>query len=435
MSDKQAPNKKVPRHWRPVYGPCAWYRLQCPPDWVTTLESGVLTLSPPGSNAMLQLHTQWYPVNDGRQSTLEERLRDRFPRSRVLELNPELGGPSRSWIARGEARLEPNPPWYLRFWDRRVWRRWQSWALSSDSLGVSVLLLHDLECDPEFETLAQRVVDSIVLADEPGVPPEIFRDRVRAYAREHYPDENCSLEADFRLRMGCSSLSLDNLYRVYLRDPQSFNDLIGTALKALCDLQSDLHDESRMQWNAVRHRIMPMLAPEARLGDTMGDSVSAPWIADLAIVYVVDEEQTYWYLRDELLARWGVDRETVHELAMTNLERYFDEHSMEVTVLEGQPGPRIVMPTHRDAYNTTRILSPAFQQELRRSLGSCFAVGAPNRDFFVASSLEPVNALEQIRLQVGADFQRMTHPLTDRLLMVTPDGVCEYSSEPLPLSN
>ena len=56
-----------------------------------------------------------------------------------------------------------------------------------------------------------------------------------------------------------------------------------------------------------------------------------------------------------------------------------------------------------------------------------FAVGIPSRDFFVAISLGSSETVESVRKKVEDDFQNMDHPLSDRLLLVTYDGVTEYA--------
>ena len=68
----------------------------------------------------------------------------------------------------------------------------------------------------------------------------------------------------------------------------------------------------------------------------------------------------------------------------------------------------------------------SFTARLRESVGGDLAVGVPGRDFFVAVSLKSPEMLEHVRGRVKEDFGMMDHPLTDRLLLLTADGACEY---------
>ena len=47
-------------------------------------------------------------------------------------------------------------------------------------------------------------------------------------------------------------------------------------------------------------------------------------------------------------------------------------------------------------------------------------------------SLKSPDMIEHVRGRVHEDFTNMDHPLTDRLLLVTADGVCEYCDPETP---
>jgi hypothetical protein len=60
-------------------------------------------------------------------------------------------------------------------------------------------------------------------------------------------------------------------------------------------------------------------------------------------------------------------------------------------------------------------------------LGATFAVGLPGRDFFVAVGLTSGEVVEHVRVRVQDDFAQVDHPLSERLLLVSPDGVSEFA--------
>ena len=71
-------------------------------------------------------------------------------------------------------------------------------------------------------------------------------------------------------------------------------------------------------------------------------------------------------------------------------------------------------------------MSEDFATRLREVVGGDLAVGLPGRDFFVAVSLKSPDMVQHVRGRVHEDFAQMDHPLTDRLLLLTTDGVSEY---------
>ncbi len=100
---------------------------------------------------------------------------------------------------------------------------------------------------------------------------------------------------------------------------------------------------------------------------------------------------------------------------------------MEFTLAGSEDGPRLLVPSRPDAYNSARLLSGRFHSKLREVLGPTFAVGLPSRDFLVAINLDSPEAVEEVRQRVEDDFRQMDHPLSDKLLLVTRDGVAEYA--------
>src|SRR5207237_7729949 len=108
----------------------------------------------------------------------------------------------------------------------------------------------------------------------------------------------------------------------------------------------------------------------------------------LVVLYVVDESQAYWYIRQDLIESWKLTADELHAVALENLDRYFEEQPMEFTLAGDESGPRLLIPARPDAYNTARLLSEKFHAKLREVMGGAFAAGIPSRDFFVAVSLE-----------------------------------------------
>jgi hypothetical protein len=313
-------------------------------------------------------------------------------------------------------------------WHRRRQRRnWRAWCLRRGSVYIQALYLQADKVDHEAETVASMIVNSIRLSDPPACPPEVFANRVLELARHKFPLLDCKPAPDFQIKIGDSKINLFNFYRSYINAPGQFESIVLPALTTVVQVQGWGKEQTEPGLDDVRDRIMPMLYPEDVWQDRFPNFVGMPWVGGLVVLYVVDESHAYWYIRDDLLDTWRLPLDDLHQIALANLNRYFDEAPMEFTVAGEEEGPRLLIPERPDAYNTARLLSEPFHEKLRGVLGGEFAVGTPSRDFFVAVSLDSSETVEHVRKKVEDDFQQMDHPLSDRLLLVTHDGVTEYA--------
>lgn len=151
-----------------------------------------------------------------------------------------------------------------------------------------------------------------------------------------------------------------------------------------------------------------------------------PWVAGLCVSFVLDEKDSYRFINHEMLNVWQIDADELHELALYNLRRYVNDHPLEVTVVGERHDPRMLMPLRPDAYNCVRLLDSGFHSRLREMFGPELLVGVPNRDFFVAVSLNHPSLIQEVQDRVQQDYTKMHYPLTRRLLVISADGVSEY---------
>ena len=100
---------------------------------------------------------------------------------------------------------------------------------------------------------------------------------------------------------------------------------------------------------------------------------------------------------------------------------------MQLHVAAGEHGPSMVLPAKHDTYNAVRFLCPEFRDQLLELFGREFVIGLPSRDFFAATAVESREVLQHFQQQVRSDFATSDHPLSDRLLLVSDEGVSEYS--------
>lgn len=416
----------VPEHWESSTGPSNWFEIRRPPAWNCETDSNIVNLTSSDGRISLTLHCIWLThgiAELGRDSLPLEEI---FPVRRDVNELPPLNIADENIGLQGEAVLGPDTPWWKRALARSEWRKWRIHAIRRESICVIAIFLQDDEFDPEADTIVRLVLESIEFAEPLADPPQTFAERVLGVARDRFSNLDCVLDDRLQLRLGDSTINLFNLYRSYAQIPDRFEEIVEPALDTLVEVQGWSESRVRPPLEDVRDRIMPMLYPESVWQEQFAEFVAQPWIAGMVILYVVDEHDAYWYIREDLLEEWGIDIDDLHDIALLNLDRYFDENSMEFTLTGEDEGPRLLLPHRSDAYNTARLLSVDFHSSMQSILGREFVVGVPNRDFFVAASLDSNEMINHIRKKVLDDFDRMDHPLSSRLLLVSSDGVSEY---------
>ena len=83
---------------------------------------------------------------------------------------------------------------------------------------------------------------------------------------------------------------------------------------------------------------------------------------------------------------------------------------------------RLGLYSELQGFDASRVLLPTLHDRLREYLGSPFAAGIPNRDILLCFRNEP-EVVDNLRKQIATDYQNMPHQVTDKLLLVTQDGL------------
>jgi hypothetical protein len=350
-----------------------------------------------------------------------------FPKSRKIRSLTEPGLEQVSEALEGEALLQPKLPWLVKLLGGGDWRSWTMWSFVRDRLLIVVTLMHESAMrDRELESMVRMMLSRMELPEVPADPPDVFAKRVLDLTQKKFPLLNAKLADEFHLQIGESSLNLFNFYRAYTREPNSFEKLMLPALTTVVQVQEWGESQTDPPLEIVRERLMPMLYPEDVWKERFSEFVGQPWVAGLVVLYVVDEANAYWYVRNELLDRWSLTGSQLHDIAVGNLQDYFERKPMEMAVAGAEEqGPTLLMPGRPDSYNSSRLLSETFLARLRDFVGGDLAVGLPGRDFFVAVVANAPEMVDHVRRRVREDFRQTDHPLTDRMLLITADGVSE----------
>ncbi|MEZ6063909.1 MAG: DUF1444 family protein [Planctomycetaceae bacterium] len=423
-------------------GPANWFSFQMPRSLTSRQTEAFVEISPAGADASgdesssrhrrwsMTLYAAWVEDSSPETQAASFDASALFPA--VLHSKQAtaltLQSPSKAWS--GTSRGSRGGKWWRRMLTPRATYQWRLWIIEHREIMVVASLQSASGVPLDEDTIAtcEAALNSITFADVLAKPPEVFRQDVMQLARRYFPLLKVEPAAGFSVRVQESEVNLANFYRSYLKRPERFEQIVLPGLTTVVRLQEWGQDQIMPPLDEVRDRIMPMLYPEDDADEGLTDFVRRPWVGGLVVMFVVDEDDTYRFVHRELLNRWQITPEELEQLAMRNLDRYSSDHPLKVTVVGDESDPRILVPLEPDAYNSARILGTQFHARMRELFGPELVVGVPNRDFFVAVSLDHPELIDHVRERVLQDYNSMHHPLTRRLLVISLDGVSEYSA-------
>ncbi|MEZ6127357.1 MAG: DUF1444 family protein [Planctomycetaceae bacterium] len=347
----------------------------------------------------------------------------------VAPLN--LSGRCRTWA--GVSSQRQPAAWWRSLFGKRSAYQWRLWIVEYRSIIIVASLQSQRGLALSDQTIqrCEQLMNSIRFADVQARPPELFRQDVVALGRQYFPLLEINAVGSFGIRIGESEINLANFYRSYLHDPERFRQIVLPGLTTVVRLQDWGPDQLMPDLTDVAERIMPMLYPAAEADSSLADFVRVPWVGGLSIMFVLDEDSTYRFVHERMLKRWELSLEQLEQRAMANLETWGASNPLEVTLIGEDDAPRMLVPVRPNAYNSVRLLGESLHGRLRQLLGTELVVGVPNRDFFVAVSLNHPQLISQVQQRVIQDYQSMHHPLTSRLLVISADGVSEYCEPPV----
>lgn len=430
--------------WRLCRGPANWFTFRCPEEVDVRHNQTLIEIrlrQPPQSNSgsvassrpedlpecsSLSLVTWWDEAETDSTRRPSPDLTLLFPHVVALRPEPALHLSSQNEVWSGVSRRPRTGCWLSRVFGRKQQYQWRLWTIRRGCLTIvaTVQSPDGEKLNPGFLLICERILRTLEIADQPAWPPDVFLKQVIELARQNFPLLYTTASRGFSLRMGQSEISLSNFYRMYLQQPEQFRRIVLPGLTTLVRLQELGPDQLVPTLEEIRSQILPMLSAED--DPRNNERVRMPWVGGLSVGYVVDEDASYRYVHQEMLENWDLSLDELHELAISNLREYSADNPLELTIVGDELHPRMLMPVKPDAYNSSRILDPEFHGRLRDLFGPELVVGVPNRDFFVAVTMNDTALIEQVRVRVHEDFATMHHPLTQRLLVISADGVSEY---------
>src|SRR4051812_42945430 len=253
---------------------------------------------------------------------------------------------------------------------------------------------------------------------------EQFVHQVIELVRDKFPAAKVArAQQPFSLRVNGQIASLENLYRSSLLQPEQMNSFIEQWMLEMVRT-SEGKPDLNASYDELSERIMPVVLREGSSDIDTPAMVTQPFISGLVTAYAVDSQRSLWYISQATMDKWKVTIDDLHDKSLENLVARSDAISAHAA--QGPDGEvNLILFQTMDGFDASRILLPTLHDRLREYLGSPFTAGIPNRDILLCFRNED-QTVARLREQIKTDFGQMPHPVTDMLLLVTPDGVAPH---------
>ncbi len=267
----------------------------------------------------------------------------------------------------------------------------------------------------------------IELQDMSDVTREKFAEDVIGIVRKRFPLARIArAEQSFSVRMNGRVASLENLYRVHQLAPEEFQHQVERwAVELLRDAEGT--PDRFADFDEIQDRLMPIIV-SSDLADLRASSIiNQPVVEGLSVTYVLDSDRTFAYVPVEELKRWNKTLDELHEVALNNL--IARSQAIQAHAAQDDDGSvSLVVFQTLDGYDASRLLLPTLNDRLREYLGSPFGAAIPNRDILLCFRNDPEN-ITRLRAQIAQDYRTMPHQITDKIFLITPDGVAPYNEK------
>ncbi len=250
--------------------------------------------------------------------------------------------------------------------------------------------------------------------------PEAFAESVASMLRRLQPEHSIQLAGPKELIVDGRRLDLENLNRLVNRDPERGVEIVEHYLEHLFSTESMVLSSATFEF--AKPRIMPRIQPESIFNHLTKDQVAhVPFVNGTVVVFVMDLPHMTVSVTTEQMVKWGVDADTLEDIARKNLDRYVPELS--VQLVESREGGKAAIVSEQDGYDAARLLLTNLHRRLSPQLGGDFFVATPARDMFIAMTGDPRPFVDRLVSRVQQDYRRLPYPITDALFFVTRDGV------------
>lgn len=247
-----------------------------------------------------------------------------------------------------------------------------------------------------------------------------FVEQVFQCVAERFPLVKITMgEQPFSMKVNGHVASLENLYRSVALHPDESRHQIERWVVELLRAAEGSPDRTG-SFDELKDRILPMILADKDVA-AHRNTVTQPLIEGLHVAYAIDSDRTIAYIPEIHFERWNITRDELHEAAIANLVTRSE--AMNAHAAQGEDGRvNLILFQTMDGYDASRVLLPTLHEKLREYLGSPFAAGIPNRDILLCFRNDD-ETVARLRDQIAEDHRKMPHGVTDKLLLVTADGI------------
>jgi uncharacterized protein YtpQ (UPF0354 family) len=276
------------------------------------------------------------------------------------------------------------------------------------------------QLSPAAGKMVYRSIAGYSHIDMASLSREQFVEQVIEVVRDKFPATKVARAAgqSFSLKINGQLASLENIYRSSLLQPDQMKSFIEQWMLEIVRASEGTPDLDAT-FEQLADRIMPVVLRDDP--DSSGTMVTQPLVPGLTIAYAVDSQRSLWYIAKATFEKWNISLDALHEKAMANLiDR---SQAIAAHAAQDEDGSiNLILFQTMDGFDATRILLPTLHSRLREHLGSPFVAGIPNRDILLCFR-DDEETVERLKKQIADDYIKMPHPITDKLLLVTADGI------------
>jgi uncharacterized protein YtpQ (UPF0354 family) len=250
---------------------------------------------------------------------------------------------------------------------------------------------------------------------------EQFVEQVIDLVRKRFPLVKIARSSEpFSLRLNGKVIGLENLYRSVMQKQDSSVHMIERWAVELLRAAEGTPDRNA-GFEELSDRIMPVLVTSDYFESAGEAAVGQPIVEGLHVAYVIDGDRTISHIPAAQFKKWKVSLDDLHSKAIENLVE--KSQTLAADAAQDDSGQvNLILFQRGDGYDSSRLLLPTLHDRLRPHLGSPFLAAIPNRDILICIRND-TSILSSVKDQIAKDFRTMPRQITEKLFLVTPDGL------------
>lgn len=307
----------------------------------------------------------------------------------------------------------------------------QRWFVLAADLILGISTNCTIEKKETYVPLFERMLSSLRINRDDEMLATRIVTRIHKAIVAALPDANVRIDG-LTIKTDKFEVSIGNLLSEAKRNPTRLDEIVNQFIQGTIGLSRDQEILGQESWHEVRSRIQPLLKTDKYIqeanerttrhdqdSDRLAFLISAPWLADLRICFALDNKETFRFINSGDMQRWNVSLETLAQIAIENLEALPEPELFVMRLRENEPAVGGFQPSAGAA--SSYLLHPKLYKIASSQLGGEIAAAIPSRDALVLFEYRGQRA--SLLKAVSHDFATTSHPISDRLFQVTPDGI------------